>query len=1030
MRWHNHNTSRNPGRHAPAILPLRANQGSALLAFCALALSLMALSLVALPNPALAEAVYPTEENTEPTGYDTGYSYFKEVEGNATLFQGGDGERQEVEVHQPVLSGDRVYTSPGARLEIVLSDYNLLRLDGDTEVSFEAIAYSPASEDRVTILNLRQGNLQLVVADDALGDELPRFYTGNSTIYLHKAGNYRLTAGTDDWSALVVREGYAEVVANRGSLVVRSGEEASVEGRRSPRTELVRAGPLDGLERWGDDLYRAVDELPYVDEDLRYAASGLDDHGKWLRVDGRYGWRPRYSGDWRPYWKGRWTHTPAGLYWVSYEPWGAVPYHYGYWDYLDLHGWVWFPGNRFSPAYVHWYWGDGYAGWIPSGLYVSYYRGRYGSRFGLGWGVYGWAGGSWDPFYDWYFCPTRYLGHRRQWNHHYTGRSLRRHTGWREVPRGIITTDTRRLDPDHWRNDRDVRDVLLAQERDRRGVEDLPDVTSYIAREPRLTPEVQRRVRDPLPVVTESSRRGNGVPAEARRATDSGRTGAGSASPGSAGTVQRQRVDSRDGARTGAPNNGVATGGESSRGRADSGSVTRSTGRRTDTARPTPSRPEATRPEATRPETSRPDEGRSDVSRSDRGRPSTVRPSDRARSGSGTPASREDSADRSRSSDRSGEVSRAPARRSDSGTARESSSARESSRDNGRESSSARESSRDSGRESSSAREGSSARESSRGSSAREQPQRRESEPKKAQPRQRTERPTTPPPASRSRARDSARSRDDDGGRSNQSSRSSTRRPETVRPWADSSRGSSARGASPSRSRSSATTRSAPSRQRSSSASRGTTSRRSSSSTRSAPQRQRSQPSARSSAPSRSRSSASSSSSSRSRSSARSSAPSRSRSSARSSAPSRSRSSTRSSAPSRSRSSANRSAPSRSRSSARSSAPSRSRSSASSSSPSRSRSSARSSAPSRSRSSASSSSSGRSRSSARSSSGRSSSRSSARSSSSRSSSRSSARSSSGSRSRSSAKSSSRGGGSSRKASGRAQRRSGGGGGAP
>ena len=42
--------------------------------------------------------------------------------------------------------------------------------------------------------------------------------------------------------------------------------------------------------------------------------------------------------DWRPYWHGRWASTPAGLTWVSAEPWGWVPYHYSTWDYVPSYG--------------------------------------------------------------------------------------------------------------------------------------------------------------------------------------------------------------------------------------------------------------------------------------------------------------------------------------------------------------------------------------------------------------------------------------------------------------------------------------------------------------------------------------------------------------------------------------------------------------------------------------------------------------------------------------------------------------------
>ena len=77
-------------------------------------------------------------------------------------------------------------------------------------------------------------------------------------------------------------------------------------------------------------------------------------------------WRPYESWDWRPYVDGQWVWTSYGWTWVSPEPW-AWTFHYGRWGFSNLHGWVWVPGYVWGPAWVDWYWGDGYVGWVPLG---------------------------------------------------------------------------------------------------------------------------------------------------------------------------------------------------------------------------------------------------------------------------------------------------------------------------------------------------------------------------------------------------------------------------------------------------------------------------------------------------------------------------------------------------------------------------------------------------------------------------------------------------------------------------------------
>jgi len=491
--------------------------------------AVLAAALLAVATPALADRDegYAGSDGYDgysdaPAGYDAGYSYVRNLRGTATLLEaGGETERTEVVLNQPVLAGDRLWVAPGSLVEVLLSDGNLLRIDGDSEVAFDRLALSPESGDRTTELRLAEGNVQLVVFADALGDGAPRIALPSATVYLEDAGSYRVTADRD-WAQVVAREGWAEVATARGSTVVRAGEEAIVEGAHAPRAYVRRAGAHDDLERWGarlDDEQLGGDALARyeVDDSLRYAAAPLERHGTWVTVEQRRAWRPYVDHGWRPYRDGRWRHTPIGLTWVSYEPWGWVPYHYGTWDLHPHHGWVWYPGARFAPAWVYWYWGPSHVAWVPAGYYTHYYSPWY--RRGFRSGVYGWAGGHYGIFADWVFCPTVYLGSRHQDRHAWAGRDWRGRDRRDVIPRGIITTDTRGLRPENWRDHEQVERVLRTRPRaggppaggpraggpsdggpagDRRLVAgrggELPDVTPFVERRRELPADVERRV--------------------------------------------------------------------------------------------------------------------------------------------------------------------------------------------------------------------------------------------------------------------------------------------------------------------------------------------------------------------------------------------------------------------------------------------------------------------------------------------------------------------------------------------------------
>ena len=197
---------------------------------------------------------------------------------------------------------------------------------------------------------------------------------------------------------------------------------------------------------------------------------------------------PTVTSSWRPYWQGRWWHTPRGLYWVSHDPWSPAVYHYGTWDLHSRWGWLWYPGYSYAPSHVYWYWGPSYTAWVPYGYYTRYYRHRFADfSFGFRFGHYGWAGGYWDPFDYWTFCPTRYFGYRRQHRYLHHGYDLRKRGG--RLERGFITTDTRRITPDRWnRPDVVARgfDEDLRKRQVRRA--DLPDVNDFVGRRDLTTP--------------------------------------------------------------------------------------------------------------------------------------------------------------------------------------------------------------------------------------------------------------------------------------------------------------------------------------------------------------------------------------------------------------------------------------------------------------------------------------------------------------------------------------------------------------
>jgi hypothetical protein len=131
----------------------------------------------------------------------------------------------------------------------------------------------------------------------------------------------------------------------------------------------------------------------------------LAPYGFWVEV-ASYGsvWCPNVSSAWQPYTVGYWAYTDDGWFWVSEDPWGSLPYHYGRWAFDSDYGWIWVPGDIWAPAWVAWRYGSGWAGWAPLPPDVSWQP-----QVGLDL-----AGNDIDTHIDhWYFTKAQDLGTSR-----------------------------------------------------------------------------------------------------------------------------------------------------------------------------------------------------------------------------------------------------------------------------------------------------------------------------------------------------------------------------------------------------------------------------------------------------------------------------------------------------------------------------------------------------------------------------------------------------------------------------------------
>lgn len=316
----------------------------------------------------------------------TSLSYISYLERYATVQPASDDDTIEAIINMPVVVGDRVDTAREARMEVVLADGSILWLDQYTTVSLDAVAFSRDVGGDRTVLFLVDGTVLVQVPEHVLGAEPLRLDSSSATVYLTEPGLYRLEKLRSGGLRVEVWEGLAEAATTAGGILVEPSTAAEVS-----------SGQVAGVEphlTWGDDFARWVEQRrqiyagessEHVDPRFAREAAALDSYGAWVYVDATssWAWQPSVGPDWRPFSAGRWHWTPTGWSWISFEPWGWLPSHYGSWFIAPGFGWVWSWGPVWSPAWVTWSWWPGWVGWAPHGC-ISFWA--WGRHPGWWWG--------------------------------------------------------------------------------------------------------------------------------------------------------------------------------------------------------------------------------------------------------------------------------------------------------------------------------------------------------------------------------------------------------------------------------------------------------------------------------------------------------------------------------------------------------------------------------------------------------------------------------------------------------------------
>ncbi len=349
-----------------------------------------ALVLAALCRPASAQ---PGDDGSDIRQTVARVSF---VQGEVSYARGDDPDNwQGADPNLPVTVGDRLYTGSGS-VEMQLPEGAAVRLGTGTDL---------------VALNLTDDVQQFAVKAGVSSFSIPRLDrdvtfevdTPNAAVTFEEAGRYRIDVDEQGQTRVSVASGSATIAAGGGQLALSRGEAVVIEGLDSPRYEVISAPGPDRWDLWVDareERLGRARSAQWVSADV-VGAEELDEYGRWETLP-EYGrvWTPQaVEADWAPYRVGHWYwQDPWGWTWISTEPWGWAPYHYGRWVFASAR-WYWVPVAptvrrvRYAPALVAFVGADGVA--EPT------------ASIGVGFGVVGWFPlAPRDPLVPWWGTRT------------------------------------------------------------------------------------------------------------------------------------------------------------------------------------------------------------------------------------------------------------------------------------------------------------------------------------------------------------------------------------------------------------------------------------------------------------------------------------------------------------------------------------------------------------------------------------------------------------------------------------------------
>ncbi len=284
---------------------------------------------------------------------EKGYSYARIVRlslvhGDVQIARSGSSDWENAIPNMPIQQGFTIGTNNG-RAEIEFESGAAMWIAENSEVQFTELALSDGG--RITRLTLAQGAASFEVKLHS-GDVF-EVAANNLHVTVPEHSNFRVDASREG-ASVRVSQGTASVNDGSNTELIPRGQTYASRSGESAEPALAPSARADSWDSWVNErsgmmASGANETAQYTSAPVSYGMSDLAGYGNWFNCAGfGYGWQPWGMGaNWAPFYDGYFDfYNGLGWTWISFEPWGWAPYHFGNWAYsAGCGGWSWFPGN-------------------------------------------------------------------------------------------------------------------------------------------------------------------------------------------------------------------------------------------------------------------------------------------------------------------------------------------------------------------------------------------------------------------------------------------------------------------------------------------------------------------------------------------------------------------------------------------------------------------------------------------------------------------------------------------------------------